>query len=195
MGLAYFEISISNHKSEPLGLGDSDAESELSEEPVISIGFGGEFTDQTQAHVGWNIWSVGYHGDDGGVFQGLPYLRGDDSDRARPYGNGNTVGCGIDYRKGEVFFTLDGEVIGTLMSIRLVPSIAGSTIMQADGLCSLARHSNQVIFRKLYPTISQAGGACKVEVNFGDQDFVWSGEVVERLERPNLTRTRTGTFE
>ena len=80
--------------------------------PIVTLGFCGEFCDLVEAHPGWNAWSVGYHGDDGAVFEESPRSDTDGS----AFGPGDTVGCGIDYNRGEYFFTLDKEVVCTSLS-------------------------------------------------------------------------------
>ena len=79
----------------------------------MAIGFYGEFSDLTQSRPGWNMWSVGYHGDDGWIFEAntrSKYRTG------REFGPGSTVGCGIDYDREEYYFTLGEEVVGTSLS-------------------------------------------------------------------------------
>lgn len=75
----------------------------------ISIGLCGEFSNGKEAHLGWDLWTVGYHGDDGKIFEEYGYGT---YKTELLFGPGNTVKCGIDYGKGEYLFTLDGEVIG-----------------------------------------------------------------------------------
>lgn len=64
------------------------------------------------------MWSVGYHGDDGCVYE-------EDSQwtlhTGRKFGTGSTVGCGIDYANEEYFFTLDGKTVGMSPLERFVP--------------------------------------------------------------------------
>ncbi|CAG8616719.1 3408_t:CDS:2 [Paraglomus occultum] len=62
---------------------------------------------------GWNLYSVGYHSDDGCKF--------DNAYGGRDYGPewgkiGDTVGCGYYPNTGFVFFTKNGENIGNLQS-------------------------------------------------------------------------------
>lgn len=117
--IQYFEVKILpadsivedfNHGSETIPL------------PIIAIGFCGEFADMTNAMLGWNIWTVGYHGNDGKIFNNQDTVHGDHHDTGRKFGPGNTVGCGIDYSNGEYFFTCDGEVVGMLRLLYLYPS-------------------------------------------------------------------------
>ncbi|KAF7725330.1 Rsp5p-dependent ubiquitination, sorting of cargo proteins at the multivesicular body [Apophysomyces ossiformis] len=58
--------------------------------------------------VGWNKFSVGYHSDDGRKFC-------DDATGGQDYGPswgvGDTVGCGYEPERGNIFFTLNGRMI------------------------------------------------------------------------------------
>jgi len=71
-------------------------------------------------HVGWRPRSYGYHSDDGKFFwnEGTQGLGGQCEDFATPYGYAEevrvhqTVGCGLDVERGELFFTLDGKLLG-----------------------------------------------------------------------------------
>ncbi|CAG8623319.1 12_t:CDS:2 [Paraglomus brasilianum] len=86
--------------------------------------------------LGWNLYSVGYHSD------GYKF---NDAFEGRSYGPewgkvGDTVGCGYYPATGLVFFTKNGQTLGTAFTD--------------------IRHL-------WYPTIG-ADGPCKLEVNFGD---------------------------
>lgn len=116
LGRAYFEVTI----HEPEGEVESDPPSESNAKArAISIGFSGEFCKQINAHPGWNIWSVGYHGDNGQVYQEA--ARGTHDTRLT-FGTGNTIGCGINYGTSEYFFTLDGNIIGMCAAPRSLKS-------------------------------------------------------------------------
>ena len=80
---------------------------------AMAIGFCGEFSDLTQSRPGWNMWSVGYHGDVGWIFEAYTRSKYRIGRKFRP---GNTVGCGIDYDRNEYYFTLGGEVVRTSLS-------------------------------------------------------------------------------
>lgn len=57
--------------------------------------------------VGWDEGAWGWHGDDGDVFNGNNY-----STFSKPYDQGNTIGCGVDFDDKSAFFTKDGNIIG-----------------------------------------------------------------------------------
>ena len=102
--LVYFEITIPR----------IDDTVKWDSTDFVSLGFCGEFCDLTQAQPGWNVWSVGYHGDNGGIYE----EKGSQPTYSteRKFGPGDTVGCGIDYDTEEYFFTLGAEVVGTFLA-------------------------------------------------------------------------------
>jgi hypothetical protein len=104
LGLSYFELTIE--------ISEQESESEESEPkaPTVTIGMCGEFCNQLYAHCGWKVWSVGYHGDNGMIYEEYGSRK---HDTKRTYGAGHTVGCGVNYESEKYFFTLDGEIIGT----------------------------------------------------------------------------------
>lgn len=60
--------------------------------------------------VGWGEGAIGYHGDDGNLFVG--------NGMGRPFGplysTGDTIGCGLDWINGNVFFTKNGSLVGSV---------------------------------------------------------------------------------
>jgi hypothetical protein len=137
--------------------------SEDDESPIIAIGLCGEFADMSLAHIGWHKWTVGYHSDDGGIFDSQPRRT---VRTEYTFGLGSRVGCGVDYSKGEVFFTRDGEIIGRFR-IPFLLFLLGVERTCTDGtMRNAARHASDVINRKLYPAISHSQGSCKVRVDF-----------------------------
>lgn len=57
--------------------------------------------------VGWDAKAWGYHGDDGGIFAGVL------TEETEEYEEGHTVGCGVNFEKGEIFFTKEGKLLGS----------------------------------------------------------------------------------
>ena len=102
-GLAYFELTIEKEEQE------SEPKENESTAPIICIGLCGEFCNLIYAHPGWKVWSAGYHGDNGKVYEQYGVWK---YDTKQLYGPGNTIGCGVDYESDKYFFTLDGEVVG-----------------------------------------------------------------------------------
>lgn len=96
MSYSYFELEIL--ESSPL---------EDSSSLECTIGLTGEFTNQVHAIPGWNVWSVGYHSDNGGIYEQDP----SPITTIEPYKVGQTVGCGIDYESNQYFFTCDGAIV------------------------------------------------------------------------------------
>ena len=67
-----------------------------------------------QTLPGWDS-NWGYHGDDGRSFTGTGW-----GARFGPtYGPGDTVGCGVDFRDGTVYYTVNGRYLGK--SVPLLP--------------------------------------------------------------------------
>lgn len=100
--MSYFELSIlkTPHDTEPEAIKDQS----------IVIGLSGEFVNQLNAVPGWNMWSLGYHGHDGNVFEDS-LVTGHIKAFAKLHDVYPTVGCGVDYQRGDYFFTCDGEVV------------------------------------------------------------------------------------
>lgn len=58
--------------------------------------------------IGWDEQSWGWHGDDGDAFAGNVY-----DTFGPPYGERNTIRCGVDFDDESAFFTRDGEIVGS----------------------------------------------------------------------------------
>ncbi|UKZ82545.1 hypothetical protein TrVFT333_010334 [Trichoderma virens FT-333] len=143
-GQVYFEIAIQDQQSHDLLEVTSNKDNGIYSY-TVGIGFCGEFCNLQQRHIGWETWSVGYHGDNGGIYHEV-YIADDRIEYK--YGPGNTVGCGINYDSGEYFFTLDGVFVYS--------------------------QSSDIIYRKLYPVVSHRYLSCQIKVNFGKNDFKWA---------------------
>ncbi|ELR18451.1 SPRY domain containing protein [Acanthamoeba castellanii str. Neff] len=100
---------------------------------------------------GWVKHSYGYHGDDGMAYHnqgsGIPF--------GPRFGTGDTVGCGLIYETGEVFFTKNGKFLGVGYS-------------NAQG-------------KELFPSVGLHSSAEKVVFNLGKKPFKFNfeAEVVE----------------
>jgi hypothetical protein len=95
---------------------------------------------------GWDACSYGYHGDDGGIF----HASGDMLKRFGPsFGKGDTVGCGVDFKQGGIFFTLNGELLGYGWNGLNFPAIS-----------------------ELYPTIG-VDSNYPVDCNFGQRKYMF----------------------
>jgi hypothetical protein len=61
---------------------------------------------------GWERHTYGYHGDDGQIF----HNRGRGTPWGPRYTTGDTVGCGINFKTKEIFFTKNGQFLGSSLS-------------------------------------------------------------------------------
>ncbi|KAJ3052922.1 hypothetical protein HK097_005423 [Rhizophlyctis rosea] len=124
---AYFEVTIDD-----LLFG--------SEATVISIGLATSPYPPFRL-IGWNQFSVGYHSDDGRLFQNDGF---GGKNFGSPYSKGDTVGCGYDPARGAVFFTLNGAFIGYAPQNEQHPYHAA---VGADGPCQLSINVGQEPFK------------------------------------------------
>ncbi|KAJ3547132.1 hypothetical protein NM208_g1667 [Fusarium decemcellulare] len=121
LGQSYFELKIQEAPN-PTATDLQESTGSTGDPPGlrISIGFTGEFCNLKGRHAGWNVWSVGYHGDDGNIYE----QSGEGKHQThRTFGIGNTIGCGIDYEKDKYFFTLDAEGSDSVIFRKLYPCI------------------------------------------------------------------------
>jgi hypothetical protein len=95
MILIYFHIQPSNLLRTTVGIGFSNKNVTLARPP------------------GWEPESWAYHGDDGNSFccqsSGRSY--------GPPFGAGDVIGCGVNFRTGSAFFTKNGEHLGMILWI------------------------------------------------------------------------------
>ncbi|KAG0046146.1 hypothetical protein BGZ83_008652 [Gryganskiella cystojenkinii] len=127
-GIFYFEIFIESFK------GNS----------AISVGIASKAL-RKNCQVGWDLNSWGYHSDDGFLYfgngkQNIQY--------SYDYGEGFTVGCGVNFLDRSIFFTLNGEQQGVAFKF-LKDSIP------------------------LYPAIGLSQAGTEINANFGDQTFLF----------------------
>ncbi|KAI8907968.1 hypothetical protein EDD86DRAFT_208631 [Gorgonomyces haynaldii] len=63
-------------------------------------------------HIGWNYNSIALHSDDGRIYHNAHQLGQQFSE---PFGAGTILGCGYDPTTKELYFTINGELVGRPM--------------------------------------------------------------------------------
>lgn len=139
---------------------------------------------------GWEPESWGYHGDDGNCYSS----HNSGKQYGPPFTTGDTVGCGVNFRLGTVFFTKNGVLLGepvcltshrrdrrrrytdhVLCSAKLLPPHLSS----APGLWARADlyHIKGVAFRevkgKLFPSVGLKKTGEHIRANFGQTPFIF----------------------
>ena len=124
--LYYFEIKILNEGGFNIG--------------HIGIGLSSE-NSTIDAMPGWEKHTIGYHGDDGWL-----YNENSKGKRFGPtFGLTDVIGCGVDFMEKTVFFTKNGELVGIVSK-------------------ELANHT-------WYPMIGIRAWKAVVKINFGQEPF------------------------
>ena len=96
---------------------ESSTSSDEKPSPVFALGFSTVEAKLLQ-FPGWpsitapNALSWAYHADDGGFFTSYETKVIKPIKFMEPYGFGDTIGCGVDFTEGKIFFTKNGERIG-----------------------------------------------------------------------------------
>lgn len=106
--VAYYEVTIKKTEINEVvrDLYNNDANSTRE---CIAIGLSTSNFERVKMLPGWDTHSYGYHSDDGGIYHGL----GRQLSKFGPsFGQGDIVGCGIDYRDHSIFYTLNGRFLG-----------------------------------------------------------------------------------
>ncbi len=101
------------------------------------IGFATRYTEPNGSMPGWKSagsHSWAYHSDDGELYE---YTRIESDATGGPtWHQGDTVGCGIDFAEGTIFFTKNGELIGKYdSSIPAAASPFSAQRMHANNHC------------------------------------------------------------
>ena len=124
----------------------------------VAIGLSTSGFRLSRYQPGWTEDSIGYHSDDGRLF----FASGTDGTNFGPnYGNGDVVGCGVHIPTMSVFFTKNGNLIGTAYSII---------------------SSEPRTYRTLYPTIGLDSKEFTIQVSFGaDEAFAFDVSKAEQL--------------
>ncbi|KAI5927049.1 SPRY domain-containing protein [Camillea tinctor] len=125
-GVYYFEVTLLSRRRD---------------ETTVCIGFLTKNVALSRP-PGWEPDSYGYHGDDGDVYSG-----GNVGKRYKDtFGPEDTIGCGINFRTGSVFFTKNANELGVAF---------------------------QNVKGKLYPAVGMKKAGEHVRVNFGQKPFIF----------------------
>ncbi|KAK6951060.1 hypothetical protein Daesc_007589 [Daldinia eschscholtzii] len=126
-GLYYFEVTLLSRRRD---------------ETTVCIGFSAKNVPLARP-PGWEPDSWGYHGDDGDIYSGdkigKPY-------EGKNFGPPDVIGCGVNFRTREAFFTKNGRQFKTAFR-----DIKGD----------------------LYPTVGMKKPGEHVRVNFGQTNFMF----------------------
>ncbi|XXH03733.1 hypothetical protein Hte_010139 [Hypoxylon texense] len=147
-GIYYFEVTLLSR-------------SPRRDETTVCIGFSGKNVALTRP-PGWEPDSWGYHGDDGDIYSGH---KDGKAYEGASFGPQDTVGCGVNFRTREAFFTKNGKNYKTAFRD-----------LKGD----------------LYPTVGMKKPGEHVRVNFGQEPFVFSIDTMVKREQ---ARIRTAISE
>ena len=156
--VSYFEISILPSQRDPRTMGRSHPDTvgiglsfsgDMPVEGTCSCGMCGTFP-------GWDSGSVGYHGDDGRLYHSVPIGR----HFGPTYGEGDTVGCGVDYQLKTIFFTLNGKFLHYVFEQGIVDLVKKS--------------SDNDDSPPLFPIVGvERNVTNQVAANFGQREFMF----------------------
>jgi SPRY domain len=104
---------------------------------------------------GWDSHSYGYHGDDGGIFHATGSML---KEYGAHFGMGDTVGCGVDYHRRAIFYTLNGSFLGYAFELGKPATLMASS-----------HHGDSFLHEDLYPVIGLDTNY-PVACNFGTKD-------------------------
>lgn len=110
---------------------------------------------------GWEANSWAYHGDDG-----LSFNQTASGKTFGPkFGSHDVIGCGVNFRYGQVFYTKNGNYIGNcarcFLSLRVLTG------------CHLGIAFRDVKSDTLYPSVGMKKASEHVKANFGQTSFVY----------------------
>lgn len=120
--VAYYEVSITDEKTRQSGRNSTSAD-------CVAIGLAKKVFWTQKRLPGWDDDSFGYHSDDGAIFHGQGHSL---ATYGPTFGANDTVGCGIDYKKHSIFFTLNGKYLGEAFhdvkeDLKLYPTVGIDT--------------------------------------------------------------------
>ncbi|KAI2630075.1 ran-binding protein [Xylaria nigripes] len=135
-GIYYFEVTILSKRKDEVN---------------VSVGFVGKNVSLSRP-PGWEPDSWGFHGDDGEIYAGNDAGNNAGHHTGKKYadthfGGGDVIGCGVNFRTGQAFFTKNGRNLG--LAFRDVKG-------------------------QLYPAVGMKKAGEVVRVNFGQSPFVFN---------------------
>ncbi|KAI0474507.1 concanavalin A-like lectin/glucanase domain-containing protein [Xylaria cf. heliscus] len=135
-GIYYFEVTLLSKRRD--------------ETTTVCVGFVAKNTSLARP-PGWEQDSWGYHGDDGDIYAGGNVGK---KYKDTTFSAGDVIGCGVNFRTGQAFFTKNGVNLGPAFR-----DIKG----------------------KLYPVVGIKKAGELIRVNFGQSPFVFKiDQVIEK---------------
>ena len=139
---------------------------------TIAVGFCSKTASMSRP-IGWEPESWGYHGDDGQCMtaQGVGKYYG------QPFGAGDVIGCGVNFREKTAFFTKNGARLST-------PQAPTTHSSQRDpDLVTDKQDAFSNIKGTLYPAVSLKKAGEHVKVNFGQYPFIFDIDSYMRVSK------------
>ncbi|KAK9791209.1 putative SPRY domain-containing protein [Seiridium cardinale] len=145
-GIYYYETTLLSRKRD---------------ETTVCVGFTSKSVSLARP-PGWEAESYGYHGDDGQIYNG--------TNQGKHYGpiftTGDTIGCGLNFRTGNIFFTRNGVNLG--IAFRDVKG-------------------------KVYPVVGMKRNGEHVQANFGQTPFVYDIDGMMKQEQAKVRKAISET--
>lgn len=127
--VAYFEITVLN----------------LGRYGYLAIGMSQSTSTDKEAHLGWTSSTYGWHADIGCIF----HNSGQGTAFSERWKQGDVVGCGIDWQREQIFWTLNGQYMGT-----------------SPGKVD--------VLEVWYPSVSMQSHGERIRANFGEEPFLFN---------------------
>jgi hypothetical protein len=124
-GIYYFEVTLLSKRRDEYA-GSRKSQFDYSFLPslyrtTVCVGFLGKSVTLARP-PGWEPESWGYHGDDGDIYSGGNVGKKYDE----TFSAGDVVGCGVNFRTGQAFFTRNAKKLGPSCNPPLFPKSPGA---------------------------------------------------------------------